>query len=186
MAALEEPRRRLPLLLPVVVVLLGTNAALGYGYLHYRGIAAKQEAAISRVESANADLQGALDNMRDKMQRSAQQLNLDNRELQGRLSALEHGITGLRPISPTTPPTTASRTEPPSRPPAATAPLSPSAIQGALLGSSSPANFTAPGWVPDYFGNESGVVTGAPQRPQRRSHHPASRNSNAARENGTG
>ena len=98
MAAFEEPKRRLTALIPVVVVLLATNAAFGYGYLHYRGIAADQETAIKRVEWANADLQDALERIHDRTQRSVQQLGLDNRQLQARLSTLERGLAGLQPV----------------------------------------------------------------------------------------
>jgi hypothetical protein len=170
MVAFAEPKRRLPALIPVAVVLLATNAAFGYGYLHYRGISADQETAITRVESANADLQDALNRMRDQTQRSAQQLSLDNRELQTRLAALERRLGRLEPIS-AKPPSPTERPEPPPAPLAATGPPSASAIQGALKGQSGPANFTAPGWVPDYFSNESGAITGTPRRQQRRSHH---------------
>ena len=86
MVAFEEPTHRSRAVIPVVLVLLGANAAFGYGYLHYHGIAAEQETAIKRVESANADLQDALGHMRDRTQRSVQQLSLDNRELLTRLS----------------------------------------------------------------------------------------------------
>src|SRR6476660_3483228 len=99
MVGFEEPRRRLPSLIPVAVVLLATNAAFAYGYLHYRGIAAEQEMAITRIEGANADLQDALNRMHDRTQRSAQQLSLDNRQLQTRLSALEQRLARLEPIS---------------------------------------------------------------------------------------
>jgi hypothetical protein len=169
MVGFDEPKRRLPAVIPVVLVLLGTNAAFGYGYLHYRGIAAEQETAITRVQSANADLQDALSQMHDRTQRSVQQLSLDNRELQARLSALEQRLAGLPPVSPR-PPSMAASPAPPPAPPATTELLSPTTIQGALTGPSSSANFTAPGWVPDYFSNESGAVTGNPKRPQRRSH----------------
>jgi hypothetical protein len=168
MAAFEKPKRRLPALIPVVVVLLATNAAFGYGYLHYRGIAADQETAIKRIESANADLQDALERIHDRTQRSVQQLGLDNRQLQARLSTLERGLAGLQPGS--KPPSTIERPAAPPAPQAAAEPLSPSAIQGALMGPSGPANFIAPGWVPDYFSNESGAMTGTPKRQQRRSH----------------
>jgi hypothetical protein len=148
---------------------LGTNATFGYGYLRYRGIAAEQETAIRRVESANADLQDALNRMQDRTQRSVQQLRLDNRELQARLSALEQRLAGVQPPPPKTLATTASPAPPPT-PPAAAEPLSPSVIQGALTGPSGPANFRPPGWVPDYFTNESGAIGGPPRRQQRRSH----------------
>src|SRR5947207_3273299 len=135
MVAFEEPTHRSRAVIPVVLVLLGANAAFGYGYLHYHGIAAEQETAIKRVESANADLQDALGHMRDRTQRSVQQLSLDNRELLTRLSAIEQRLSGVPPASPKPLPATES---PPVRPapPAVAEPLSPDAIQGALMGPS--------------------------------------------------
>jgi hypothetical protein len=171
MVVANASRRRIELLILLLAVLFGGNAAFGYGVLHYRAMAAGQEAALRRAETANAELQDALDRMHDRTQRWVQQLGVDNRELQARLSGLEQRIAALPPMAPSAkPPTATGNLPPPARPPTTAEPPTPAAIHGALVGPSGPANFTAPGWVPDYFSNESGAVTEAPPRRERRSH----------------
>jgi hypothetical protein len=169
MVSAEEAKHRPLAVISLVAVLLATNAAFGYGYLSYRATAAEQEAAARRAESANADLQAALDHTHDRAQRWVQQLSADNRDLLDRLSMLEQRVATLRPEL-SKPPTAAGRTAPPPAPTAATPRPSPADIQGALTGPSGPGNFTAPGWVPDYFSNESGAMTGSETRRERRPH----------------
>jgi hypothetical protein len=175
MLVADASQRRIELPILLLVVLLGGNAVLGYGLLHYRAMATGQEAALRRAETANADLQDALDQMHDRTQRWVQQLGVDNRDLQARLASLEQRIAGLPPQaqSAKTPSATGNLVTT-ARPPATAEPPSPAAIQGALVGPSGPGNFTAPGWVPDYFSNESGAVTEGPPRRERRPHRPES------------
>ena len=65
------------LLLGTAAVLgLGSSVFLGIGYVRYERLALSQEAAMRRVESANADLQDALARMRDQFGSANQSLGL--------------------------------------------------------------------------------------------------------------
>ena len=123
---------------------------------------------MRRVESANADLQDALDRLRDDTQRRLQQLNADNDLLRVRVSELEQELSLLQSGRPRPPPKKAAilRTTPAS---ASVAAASGQAHPLAVPVSATPTeskNFSAPGWVPNYFSDESATFVGSStQRP---------------------
>ena len=147
---------------------LGTSVWFGYGYVHYQRIAVGEDAAMRRVESANADLQGALDRLRDDTQRRLQQLNADNDLLRVRVSELEQELSLPKSRRPRPSPKTAAvrRTTPASASvTAASGQTHPLAVPVSATPTGSK-NFSAPGWVPNYFSDESATFVGSStQRP---------------------
>src|SRR5712691_167037 len=154
---------------------LGACGWFGYGYVHYQRIAVGQDAAMRRVESANADLPGALDRLRDDTQRRNQQLDADNDLLRVRVSELEQELSLLKSGRPRRPAASATkpvktaavgRTTPASASvTAASGQTRPLAVPVSATPTESK-NFSAPGWVPNYFSDESATFVGSStQRP---------------------
>ena len=147
----------------VALIGLGACGWFGYGYVHYQRIAVGQDAAMRRVESANVDLQGALDRLRDDTQRRLQQLNADNDLLRVRVSELEQELSLLKSGRSRPPPKTAAvrRTTPASASvTAASGQARPLAVPVSATSTVSK-NFSAPGWVPNYFSDESATFVGS-------------------------
>jgi cell division protein FtsB len=147
MRSLSDTRVRLAVLAAAALVGLSASAWLGLAYVNDQLIVTEQEAVMRRVESANLDLQNAIDRIRDETQTRFQQLNADNDLLRARVSELEQKLSLPqlgRPSRPSAKPAATQRTSP-----------------GQLLTETGPTNFIAPRWVPNYFSDESGPLLGS-------------------------
>jgi hypothetical protein len=141
---------------------MGASAWLGYGLIHYRQIAVEQEAMVQRVEMANADLQDALDHLRDDTRKKLQQLKTENDRLQVRLSGHEQELILLKPGAYPSPKIAAApksaRTPGPVVAPLGQLPMPAFPVPVAATGTK---NFRTPGWVPDFFSDESDAFDGS-------------------------
>jgi len=144
------------------VIWLIVTGWLGYEYAYYQQLAAEQGAAIQRAYSTNADLQEALDRMRDQSQKSIQQLKADNLALVTRLTALELRLSPERPAGAgsVASPTPALPGKPQVGAAEFAAPPAITAVPNAG------ANFVAPNWAPNYFTDEAGALVGSTRREQ--------------------
>lgn len=171
-----ETRRWSPVSAATIVAAMlgwGTAAYFANSYVPDSRFAGEQDLAIRRIMNANMDLQVALDRVRDETERTLQQLRAENDALQGRISQFQQylysleaaataqasGRKGNRRLS--------ARAAPPqlANIAAAGSGIGPAAIAqpvsappAALEGST---NFNAPGWVPNYFTDESASFAGS-------------------------
>ncbi len=142
----------------VAVIGLGASGWLGFGYMHYQRLIVARETMLQHLESANLDLQDTLKQLRDEIQMNRDEAVIERDWLRARVSELEQKLS--------LPQRANGR-----RPKAAVTPLE-QRRQVAAVGSSASGvrNFVPPGWVPDYFSNESGSSVGnaiTPGRDQR-------------------
>ncbi len=127
---------------------LGTSGWLGFGYMHHQRLAVARETALQHLEGANLDLQDALKRLRDEIQINRNEAAVERDWLRVRVSELEQQLSFLQRENVRRP--KAAVSSPEKRRQVAAAGSSASGVR----------NFISPGWVPDYFSNESGSFVG--------------------------
>ena len=74
-----------------IAVLLGTSAYCGVGYLKFKHLAGSDRTAAERAERANADLQTALDRMRNELAQTQARVEIVNDEAKRQVAASDQG-----------------------------------------------------------------------------------------------
>jgi murein DD-endopeptidase MepM/ murein hydrolase activator NlpD len=74
-----------------IVVLLGTSAYCGIGYLKFKHLAGSDRTAAERAERANADLQTALDRIRNELAQTQARIEIVNDEAKRQAAASDQG-----------------------------------------------------------------------------------------------
>src|SRR5947208_12339432 len=74
-----------------IAVLLGTSAYCGVGYLKFKHLAGSDRTAAERAERANADLQTALDRMRNELAQTQARIEIVNDEAKRQVTASDQG-----------------------------------------------------------------------------------------------
>ena len=74
-----------------IAVLLGTSAYCGVGYLKFKHLAGSDRTAAERAERANADLQTALDRMRNELAQTQARVEIVNDEAKRQVAAFDQG-----------------------------------------------------------------------------------------------
>jgi murein DD-endopeptidase MepM/ murein hydrolase activator NlpD len=74
-----------------IAVLLGTSAYCGVGYLKFKHLAGSDRTAAERAERANADLQTALDRMRNELAQTQARIEIVNDEAKRQAAASDQG-----------------------------------------------------------------------------------------------
>jgi hypothetical protein len=173
--ASEWPRASAAVLAAAIIG-LGASGYFANSYVLYSRLVAEQDLTIRRIASANMDLQKALDRMRDETAQTLQQLRAENSVLQLRVSELEQYQFSLQSANPRATKRRGNRQTPPRQAPVETVSVAPvtgssgmprpavQASPAAQVTLEQPTNFSAPSWVPDYFSNESGSLTGSLRR----------------------
>jgi hypothetical protein len=78
-----------PLGAAVVVTTLSTSTFCGVGYVHYKHAASAERVAAQRAERANADLQDALDRLRDELAATMSRIGTPGDNGKGQTAAFE-------------------------------------------------------------------------------------------------